>query len=144
MMLQPILSSVLIEHFPHFPSRWVIRSSSFPSAFALSQTWTTRIKHNCQRKNLFDVHRLFKHSSVLNELQGDSTGDVVSSNSFDGRPVSKDGRSEQMGDHWKDLGFSCGVRRYSIQGILDLKLATWTRIKHFELLVAFLLCSPTW
>ena len=96
------------------------------------------------KKNLFDVHRLFKHSSVLNELQGDSTRDVISGNSFDGRPVSKDGRSKQMGDHWKDLGFSCGVRRYSIQGILDLKLATWTRIKHFELLVAFLLCSPTW
>ena len=38
MMLQPILSSVLIEHLPHFPSRCVIRSSSFPSALALSQT----------------------------------------------------------------------------------------------------------
>ena len=43
MMLQPIFSSVLIEHLPHFPSKCVIRSSSLPSAFALSQT-STRIK----------------------------------------------------------------------------------------------------
>ena len=77
-----------------------------------------------EKKNLFDVHGLLKDSSVFNELKSHSTGDVIPSNRFNGSPMSEDRRSKQIDNYQKNLGFSCGVRKYSMQGILDLKLAT--------------------
>ena len=38
--------------------------------------------------NLFDIHGLFKDSSVFNELESNSTGDVITSNSLYGSPMS--------------------------------------------------------
>ena len=47
-------------------------------------------------RNLFDVHSLFKDSSVLDELKSDSTRDVVSRNRLNGRPMSEETHVKEL------------------------------------------------
>ena len=47
-------------------------------------------------RNLFDVHSLFKDSSILDELKSDSTRDVISRNRLNGRPMSEETHVKEL------------------------------------------------